>query len=180
MVHNTNPEILFEGTRDNVSRMWIINLSTISEQPKVTNNAMTAAIKETNVYDCTLKRDIVKYLHCVAESPAPATWCDAIDNKHYATWNELTSQMVRKHLPKSLATTKGYMKQIQHNLRSTKQNINNNHDTPPAPSEIPTKSNMNNVRQNTVTIRCMIVSSNFFSTKQADFQTSPAEETNTS
>ena len=37
------------------------------------------------------------------------------------------------------------------------------HDIPSTPSEMTMKSNMNNVRQNTVTIRCMAISGKLFS-----------------
>ena len=100
----------FEGTRDRVARVWTINLKDITKQKNATNNAIAASIEANNVYDYPLKRDIVKYLHCAAGSPAPATWCEAIDNNQYATWPGVSSQMVRKNLPKSLATTKGHMR----------------------------------------------------------------------
>ena len=99
----------FEGTRDSVTRMWTINLNNIAKHPKFANNAIGASRQANNVYNYALKRNIVKYLHCAAGSPVPATWCGAIDNNHYATWPGLTFQMVHKHLPESLATTKGHM-----------------------------------------------------------------------
>ena len=106
MVHETNPSMSFEGTRDSVTRIWTINLKNITKQKNVASNAIAASNEANNLYDCTLKRDIFKYLHCVAGSPAPTIWCNAIDNNHYATWPGLLSQMVRKHLPKYFAIKK--------------------------------------------------------------------------
>ena len=169
MVHDTDPTMSFEGTRDSITRMWTINLKDISKQTNVTNNAVAASMEANNVYDFTLKQEIVKYLHCAAGSPVPSTWCEAIDNNHYATWPGLTSQLVRKHLPKSIATTKGHMRQIRQNVRSTKPKVLNIHDIPPTPSEMTMKSNMDNVRQNTVTIRCMAISGKLFSDQTGRF-----------
>ena len=51
------------------------------------------------------------------------TWTKAINAGYFATWPGLTSELVRKHLPKLLATAKGHMKQYPKNIRSTKLSI---------------------------------------------------------
>ena len=51
------------------------------------------------------------------------TWTKAIDAGYFATWPGLTSELVRKHLPKLLATVKGHLKQDRQNIRSTKPSI---------------------------------------------------------
>jgi hypothetical protein len=50
----------------------------------------------------------------------PSTWIQAIEKGHFATWPGLTASLVRKHLPKSIATVKGHLNQQRKNLRSTK------------------------------------------------------------
>ena len=45
MVHEPNPSMSFEGTRDSVTRMWTINLNNITKQPKAANNAIGAVGK---------------------------------------------------------------------------------------------------------------------------------------
>ena len=162
MVHETNPSMSFEGTRDSVTRMGTINLDDISKQTNVANNAAAAVMGANNVYDFTLKQDIFKCLHCAVGSPAPTTWCEAIDNNHYATWTGLSLRLVCKHLPKSIATIKVHMQQIRQNLRSAKPKEISIHDIPPTSSEMTMKSNMDNVQQNTVTIRCTGISGIFF------------------
>ena len=57
------------------------------------------------------KADLVQYLYQCAFSPVVHTWTKAIDAGFFDTWPGLTSEMVRKHLPKSLATAKGHLKQ---------------------------------------------------------------------
>ena len=69
----------------------------------------------------TLK-DLVVYLHQATFSPVPSTWIAAIDAGFFSTWPGLTSDLVRKHLPKSLSTAKGHMQKTKMNIRSTKTN----------------------------------------------------------
>ena len=68
----------------------------------------------------TTLRDLVTYLHRACFSPVTRTWTKAIDAGFFSTWPGLTSDLVRKHLPKSLATAKGHLKQDRKNVRSTK------------------------------------------------------------
>ena len=44
----------------------------------------------------------------------------AIDAGFYATWLDLTSDLVRKKLPKSLSMAKGHMLKTKMNIRLTK------------------------------------------------------------
>ena len=55
-----------------------------------------------NTYKMTTKRDLVQYLHRYAG-------CPAIQAGYFATWPGLTVELLRKHLLKSLATTKGHL-----------------------------------------------------------------------
>ena len=41
----------------------------------------------------------------------------------FRPWPGLTSELVRKHLPKSLATAKGHLKQDRQNISSTKLSV---------------------------------------------------------
>ena len=123
-----------------------------------------------NVYDFTVRRDIVRYLHRAAGSPVPSTWCAAIDAGNYATWPGLTSKQVRKHLPKSQATTKGHMRQIRQNIRSTK--CKEPTPTPtPTPREMTTESSTDSVRQNLVTVQCVQMTGKLFTDQTGRFPT---------
>jgi hypothetical protein len=68
--------------------------------------------------------DLVQYFHRACFSPVIKTWTQAIDAGFFATWPRLTSALVRKHLPKSVATAKGHLRQDRKNVRSTKTPIN--------------------------------------------------------
>ena len=65
--------------------------------------------------------DLEQFLHGCAEAPVPSTWCKAIDKGHFITWPGLTSQLVRKHLPPSIPTAKGHLKQERQGLQSRKK-----------------------------------------------------------
>ena len=64
-----------------------------------------------NVHALSTKSDIVKYLHQSAFIPVVSTWTAAITSGFFTTGPGLTSALVRKHLPKSLATAKGHLRQ---------------------------------------------------------------------
>ena len=66
------------------------------------------------------KKDLVKFLHAAAWSPVTDTWIKAIKNNHFTTWPGLSPELVRKHLPPSVATAEGHMKQERQGLQSTK------------------------------------------------------------
>ena len=62
--------------------------------------------------------------------PVISTWNKGIDSAYYTTWPGLTLQLVRKHLPKALATAHEHLCQQRGNVWSTKitttPSINNN------------------------------------------------------
>jgi hypothetical protein len=66
------------------------------------------------------KQELAAYLHAALGSPAPSTLLRAIRNGHLTTIPGLTTNLISKHLPKSLATTLGHQDQEANNIRSTK------------------------------------------------------------
>ena len=66
------------------------------------------------------KSYLVQYLHRYAFRPVVTTWTKAIYAGYFSTWPGLTSEIVCKHLPKSMATSKGHLRQICQNVCSTK------------------------------------------------------------
>lgn len=97
----------------------------------------TVAAAACNVYASTNKSDLVQFYHQSCCSPTVGTWTDAIDKGFFATWPGLTSELVRKHLPKSVATVKGHQRQQFKNVRSTKAHalhVSNSIDSTTAPA----------------------------------------------
>ena len=79
--------------------------------------------------ETSTKEDLIAFLHATAFSPVPSTFIKAIQRGHFATWPGLTAEAVRKHLPKSIATTLGHLDQSRKNQRSTKQMPTKDDDT---------------------------------------------------
>ena len=71
-----------------------------------------------------------------------------IKNIHFTTWPGLTESLIRKHLPKAIATSKGHLRGQQKNIKSTKPDL----DSLPiatsldiAPSQEPSNFKTNNL-----------------------------------
>ena len=72
--------------------------------------------------------DLATFLHAACFSPVPSTFIKAIDNGHFSTWPGLTTKLIKTHLPKSMATEKGHLKQERQRLQSTSKSSLNYDD----------------------------------------------------
>ena len=66
-----------------------------------------------------LKQDLARFLHGALFSPRHSTLIKAIKNNFLSTFPGLTESLVKKHLPVSLATEMGHLKQERQHLQST-------------------------------------------------------------
>ena len=66
------------------------------------------------------RAELAIYHHTTLGSPAPSTLLRAIRRGHLTTFPGLTTQLISKHLPKSLATSLGHQDQEAKNIRSTR------------------------------------------------------------
>jgi hypothetical protein len=107
LLHN---QAILVGTRSPHNRLWVINLK-VPSSPSSSNHVALSAT-------ATLA-DRISFYHASLFSPAISTWCTAIDAGRFATFPDLTSSQVRKHLPFSVPMIKGHMDQQRANLRST-------------------------------------------------------------
>lgn len=114
--------VVLEGTRNTDTGLWNMPLQQLPPTTSSsTSPAMEAPIQLANhVHEMRTKRDLVQYLHRSCGSPVTSTWLKAIEAGFFATWPGLTLDLVRKHLPKSIATAKGHMRQQMQGVRSTK------------------------------------------------------------
>jgi len=127
-------DTLISRKRDSCDGLYYIDLASTNAvrsrvpRPIATPSLPTLSIESAslNAYAMTTKRDLILYLHRAAFSPVVSTWTKGIDAGFFTTWPGLPSDLERKHLPKSLATAKGHLKQSPKKLRSTK--------VPPAPT----------------------------------------------
>ena len=65
------------------------------------------------------KQELAIYHHATLGSPVPSTLLRAIRRGHLITFPGLTTTLISKHLPKSLATVLGHQDQEAKNIRST-------------------------------------------------------------
>ena len=105
-----------------------------------------------NVFELKKQPEIVRYYHAAAGFPSKPTWIKAINNKQYASWPGLTSEIVQKYYPESEETLKGHARKFKSGLRSTKKlathpgqdpeverSTNLNEENPTKESTAPTK-----------------------------------------
>ena len=55
----------------------------------------------------------MQFLHEAAGSPVTSTWTTEVRNGYFISWPGLTVENINKHLPKSVATTRGHI-EMQH------------------------------------------------------------------
>jgi hypothetical protein len=118
-----NGQVIIVGTRDNANGLWTIPLAPKSApslpqlQAPLRNRHHSAngAIRHR-----ATKQDLAAFLHACGFGPLPSTFLRAIQRGHFDSWPGLTALLVTKHLPKSLATSKGHLRMEQKNLQSTK------------------------------------------------------------
>ena len=113
---------VLQGCRD-LTGLWKIsgrqeNVNAVSRENEQTNN----------VYDLPSTETVIRFLHAAAGFPVKATWITAIKNGHYASWPNLTAELVEKYFPESVATQKGHLKKQRQNVRSTKVKLESEPD----------------------------------------------------
>jgi hypothetical protein len=121
-----NRKRILEGLRNKRNRLWTVDLqsnNSHTEKDKITKPNLKSE-QVHSVYECTNKRDLVRFLHAAAFSWVQDTWLKAIRAGHFATWPGLTEDLVHKHLPKEIATVKGHLSQRRKKLRSTTTTVN--------------------------------------------------------
>jgi hypothetical protein len=91
--------------------LWTINLS----------HKCNLEPQANGVYTTQVKSNAIKFLHAACFSPTTATWTKAIDLGIFKSVPLLTSNDVRRNLPKSITTAMGHLDQQHKNVRSTKK-----------------------------------------------------------
>ena len=109
------------GLRDPTNGMWLVDLAPSGRLTTLPTQHPTYQHYAHSAYEQKTKVQLIDFLHRACFSPPIATWTQAIEKNFFATWPGLTADLVRKFLPKSLATAKGHLKATPKNLRSTSQ-----------------------------------------------------------
>jgi hypothetical protein len=120
------------GMRDPTNGLWLIDISPSGDPTKLPHPHSKYVHRANSAYDQKTKTQLIDFLHRSCFSPPISTWTKAIDNNFFTTWPGLTSEAVRKFLPKSLATAKSHLKKSPKNLCSTQNISSNSDDTTPS------------------------------------------------
>ena len=118
--------------------MWMVQLGE-QARPHTTLPPTCNAI----MLNDTTKKDQAQFHHASLGSTVPSTLLKAIDVSFLSSFPGLTTQLVKKHLPKSIQTSKGDMDQERKNLQPTKWSKSN--PLPPInthPASPPTRTNL--------------------------------------
>jgi hypothetical protein len=99
--------------------MWLVSVEPSDRPNLLPNQHPTYQHQANSAYEQKTKVQLIDFLHRACFSPPISTWTQAIEKNFFATWPGLTANTIRKYLPKSLATVKGYLKAAPKNLRST-------------------------------------------------------------
>ena len=168
-------QIIMHGNRHPHTGLYMINLrqSIFSIPTTQTQPQSAAAINcANNAHEQATKPELAQYLHKCCFSPATSTWTKAIANNNFTMWPGLNNELVRKHLPKSLATAKGHLKQQAKNLRLTNA-------VQPMPHDDPDESTTGTTRTNEVYYK-VNKQARFILTKRAVSPSPPVRGTNIS
>ena len=65
-----------------------------------------------------IKSNLVTYLHACCLFPVMSTFELSIQKGYFSSWPGLTSTVVKRHLPTSIHTAEGHLRQEQKNLQS--------------------------------------------------------------
>jgi hypothetical protein len=126
------------GRRDPLTKLWEVPLTPHHDDPTKQHSPSETTPKPTvrdyahNAYKQRTKQDLLTFLHAAAGSPTVATWCTTTDKGFYPTWPDLTSTLVRKYLPKALATFMGHLHMQRQGVPSTQ--IHRPSETTPKPT----------------------------------------------
>ena len=137
-IYDNKKRIILRGARNFTDGLWDVKLN-IPQQTSV-QHTVNAVLK----IDKTSKKDLAQYLHACAYSPRKTTFLDAIKKGLFTTWPGLTYDLIKKHLPDTIATSKGHLRQEQKNIRSTQIKVEDEPkivlDYHPLPEEDNTKT----------------------------------------
>ena len=114
-----NQEVVMRGFRNQQDGLWDIPITRHHPNfPVLLSPKLSVIIRKDKT-----KADLATYLHAACFSPTTDTFLKAIKNNHFITWPGLTQQLIQKHLPPSIDTAKGHIKQEFKGLQSTKPSI---------------------------------------------------------
>ena len=122
---------ILQGVRNPIDILWDIPLqkssSTYTKNPTTAiYNSSTSSKSSSHLLNVIirkkqLKQDLAKFLHGALFSPRYSTLKQAIKKNFLSSFPGLTKNLLNKHLPPSIATKLGHLRQEKQHLQSTSQ-----------------------------------------------------------
>jgi hypothetical protein len=103
-----NDTLILEGKRNSTNGLWSIplNAGTINTAPNNPDIHMANSV----IQNVKTKQDLAQFYHTCNFSLVPSTFISAIKQGHFIGWPGPTVELIQKHLPKSIATSRVYTK----------------------------------------------------------------------
>ena len=130
-----NNNIILKGYRNPSDGLWDVP---IPQQIPLQAHPTTNHEQQANIIirKNKTKMELAQWLHASCGSPTLSTFIHAIKNGNFLTWPGLSTSLVQKHLPNSIATTKGHLNQERKNTQSTKPTLSINPNVKLEPATI--------------------------------------------
>lgn len=122
LVAKKNNNIILTGQRNHTDGLWDVPIPTTSS---IIHNTSSTTSQNANIIirkDKT-KMELAQWLHASCGSPKETTFLQAIKNGNFLTWPGLSTTLIKRQLPKCIATEKGHLNQERKGLQSTKPSI---------------------------------------------------------
>ena len=114
----TTRQIVMQGHRDPKTTLYIINMT--APLRAMTEQHIPDTIRANQVYETKSKQDLTLFYYTACFSPTKLTFVGAIKRNAFASWPELTMELVNKYLPSTEATIKGHIIQQYKGTQSTR------------------------------------------------------------
>jgi hypothetical protein len=105
----TNRPLGFRPCKNCTYAANLPNVTAPTELHQVANHTRSTDHVANNAFATRTKQELVSFLHASYFSPMPSTLLAAINAGNFSSWLGFTSDLVKKHLPKSQATIKGHL-----------------------------------------------------------------------
>ena len=99
-----------------------MNILSVVTPPSIYHNTPVPTSKHrANVgISCNKTVRLAKFYHKYTFGSSISTFIKSIGDGHFATWPNLTSNLIQKNIPKITTTSKGHLYQVYQNVQSNK------------------------------------------------------------
>jgi hypothetical protein len=109
-----NNKTILKGNRDKLSTLWMIPIKHHKKKQLLAQQLPSVPVLHAanSAYHQPTIAKLMAFHNATIGSLPVKTLCNAIDNDWLTSFPGLTSQAIRKHLPKSISTTMGHLHMI--------------------------------------------------------------------